>query len=177
MTCASLTGPKAELQAGFVWLHFYHYSIYHAPPRWLQSCLLTGGAGKQVPCATVSAANSTRSPGQILLSTFPWALLMQIHVNAQDLKALGNTSESNKLIRQESSLSVLADTVKFNNNSPLDSPFKKNLKLASSPQLFSSSAVTHCTLFILCSKSLKAEHFHSWFVWSLLPTLPQALRH
>lgn len=133
---------------------------------------------KQVPCATVSAANSTRSPSQILLSTFLCALLMQIHVNAQDLKALGNTSESNKLIRQESSLSVLEDTVKFNNTSPLDSPLKKKkLKLASSPQLFSSSAVTHCTLFILCSKSPKAENFHFWFVWSLLSTLPQALRH
>lgn len=50
---------------------------------------------------------------------------MQIHVNAQDLKALGNTSESNKLIRQEISLSVLEDTVKFNNTNPLDSSFKK----------------------------------------------------
>lgn len=78
---------------------------------------------KQVPCATVSAANSTRSPSQILLSTFPCALLMQIHVNAQDLKALENTSESNKLIRQEISLSALEDTVKFNNTNPLDSSF------------------------------------------------------
>lgn len=50
---------------------------------------------------------------------------MQIHVNAQDLKALGNTSESNKLIRQEISLSVLEDTVKFNNTNPLDSSLKK----------------------------------------------------
>lgn len=36
--------------------------------------------------------------------------------------------------------------------------------MASSPLLCSGSAVTHCTLFILCSRSLKAEHFHSWFV-------------
>lgn len=48
---------------------------------------------------------------------------MQTHVNAQDLKALENTSESNKLIRQEISLSALEDTVKFNNTNPLDSSF------------------------------------------------------
>lgn len=99
-----LDWPKAKLQAGFVWLHFHHCSIYHAPPRWLQSCLLAGGAVKQVSCAKVSAANSTRSPSQILLSTFLCALLMQIHVNTQDLKALGNTSESSKLIRQGNQL-------------------------------------------------------------------------
>lgn len=80
---------------------------------------------KQVPCAKVSTANSTGSPSQILLSIFLCALLMQIHVNTQDLKALGNTSESSKLIRQEISLSVLEDTVKFNNTNPLDNPFKK----------------------------------------------------
>lgn len=115
---------------------------------------------KQVPCATVSTANSTKSTSKSLLSTFLHALLMQIHVNAQDLKALGNTSESSKLIRQEISLSVLEDTVKFNNTNSLDSQLK-NEKLASSPQLHSGSAVTHCTLFILCSRSPKAEHFHS----------------
>lgn len=86
---------------------------------------------KQVPCATVSTANSTRSPVS-LLSTFLCALLMQIHANAQDLKALGNTSESNKLIRQEISLSVLEDTVKFNRTNPLDSPSKKIKNLQAS---------------------------------------------
>lgn len=80
---------------------------------------------KQVPCAKVSAANSIRSPSQILLSIFLCALLMQIHANTQDLKAPGNTSESNKLIRQEISLSVLEDTVKFSNTNPLDNPLKK----------------------------------------------------
>lgn len=80
---------------------------------------------KQVASATANLANSTRSPSQILQSTSLLALLMQIYVNAQELKALENTSESHRLIRQEISCSVLEDTVKFNNTNLLTSLFLK----------------------------------------------------
>lgn len=61
------------------------------------------------------------------------------------------------------SCSVLEGTVKFNNANLSTSLFLKK-KIASCPQLCSSSAVTHSTLCILRSKSLIAEHFHSWLV-------------
>lgn len=88
-------------------------------------CFVTEGAVKQVASATMNPANSTRSPSQILQSTFLLALLMQIYVNAQDLKALESTSQSNRLIRQEISCSVLEDTVKSNNTNLLTSLFLK----------------------------------------------------
>jgi len=161
--------------------------------------------------ATVNPANSTRSPSQVLQSTFLLVLLMQIYVDTQALKAVENTLQSSRLIRQEISCSVLKDTVKFNNTNLLTSLFLKkklkHLKNASSPQLCSESQPYHCILFILCSRSLKAEHFHSWFVrpvklvseasawkscysqtipsitkcrrrdWTLLSTPPEALSH
>lgn len=82
---------------------------------------------KQVASATANPANSTRSPSQILQSTFLLALLKQTYVNARDLKALENTSQSDRLIRQKISCSVLEDTVKLKNSNLLTSLFLKKI--------------------------------------------------